>query len=72
MTVDPFAEDLPAVANAMTGGLGFDAVFDCTGKLEGACQAVHLAGPGGHVVWAAVYPVGGEVPVSPGRCTRRT
>jgi 2-desacetyl-2-hydroxyethyl bacteriochlorophyllide A dehydrogenase len=65
VTVDPFTEDLPAVANEMTGGLGFDAVFDCTGKLEGARQAVHLAGPGGHIVWAAVYPVGGEVPVSP-------
>jgi (R,R)-butanediol dehydrogenase/meso-butanediol dehydrogenase/diacetyl reductase/L-iditol 2-dehydrogenase len=66
-TVDPFSEDLTAVALEMTEGLGFDAVFDCTGKLEGARQAVHLGGPGGHVVWAAVYPVGGEIPVSPWR-----
>lgn len=64
-TVDPRSEDVIAVGQAMTGGRGFDAVLDCTGKLEGAWQAVHLAGPGGHVVWAAVYPVGEEVPVSP-------
>lgn len=65
ITIDPFNQDLLAAAMEATNGLGFDAVFDCTGKLEGARQAVHLAGPGGHVVWAAVYPVGGEVPVSP-------
>jgi 2-desacetyl-2-hydroxyethyl bacteriochlorophyllide A dehydrogenase len=64
-TVDPFEEDLEQIVLDSTNGRGFDAVFDCTGKLEGARQAVHLAGPGGHVVWAAVYPVGGEVPVSP-------
>ena len=63
VTVDPFKEDLPEISAQVTDGLGFDAVVDCTGKLEGARQAVHLAGPGGHVVWAAVYPVGGEVPV---------
>jgi len=65
VTVDPLNQDLSAAAMEATNGLGFDAVFDCTGKLEGARQAVHLAGPGGHVVWAAVYPVGGEIPVSP-------
>jgi 2-desacetyl-2-hydroxyethyl bacteriochlorophyllide A dehydrogenase len=65
VTVDPRNEDVELSALEATDGRGFDAVFDCTGKLEGARQAVHLAGPGGHVVWAAVYPVGGEIPVSP-------
>jgi threonine dehydrogenase-like Zn-dependent dehydrogenase len=64
-TVDPLGEDIHAVANGLTGGLGFDAVIDCTGKLAGAEQAVKLAGPGGHVVWAAVYPVGKTVQVEP-------
>lgn len=64
-TVDPNAEDLLEVAQEVTGGLGFDAVIDCTGKLAAAEQAVKLAGPGGHVVWAAVYPVGATVPVEP-------
>ncbi len=64
-TVDPTSEDVVSVGLELTGGRGFDAVFDCTGKLEAARQAVHLAGPGGHVVWAAVYPVGEEVGVSP-------
>ncbi len=63
--VDPTKQDVLAVANELTDGLGFDAVIDCTGKLAGAEQAVKLAGPGGHVVWAAVYPVGATVPVEP-------
>lgn len=65
VTVDPLNQDLPQVASQLTGGLGYDAVIDCTGKLAGAEQAVKLAGPGAHVVWAAVYPVGGTVPVEP-------
>jgi (R,R)-butanediol dehydrogenase/meso-butanediol dehydrogenase/diacetyl reductase/L-iditol 2-dehydrogenase len=64
-TVDPLNEDIYAVTKKLTGGLGFDAVIDCTGKLAGAEQAVKLAGPGAHVVWAAVYPVGATVPVEP-------
>ncbi len=64
-TVDPINEDLLAVVAEVTDGLGFDAVFDCTGKLAGAEQAVKLAGPSGHVVWSAVYPVGATVPVEP-------
>jgi len=64
-TVDPKNEDILAVTKSLTNGLGFDAVIDCTGKLAGAEQAVKLAGPGAHVVWAAVYPVGETVPVEP-------
>jgi threonine dehydrogenase-like Zn-dependent dehydrogenase len=63
VTVDPTRQDLLAVGKEFTNGLGFDAVVDCTGKLAGAEQAVKLAGPGAHVVWAAVYPVGGTVAV---------
>ena len=65
VTVDPAKQDLLQIASEVTDGLGFDAVIDCTGKLDGAEQAVKLAGPGGHVVWAAIYPVGGTVPVEP-------
>jgi 2-desacetyl-2-hydroxyethyl bacteriochlorophyllide A dehydrogenase len=64
-TVDPYQQDVQVAALEATDSRGFDAVIDCTGKLEGARQAVLLAGPGGHVVWGAVYPMGGEVPVSP-------
>ncbi len=64
-TVDPKNEDILEVTKSLTNGLGFDAVIDCTGKLAGAEQAVKLAGPGAHVVWAAVYPVGGTVLVEP-------
>jgi threonine dehydrogenase-like Zn-dependent dehydrogenase len=64
-TVDPKTEDILGVTDSLTNGLGFDAVIDCTGKLAGAEQAVKLAGPGAHVVWAAVYPVGGTVAVEP-------
>jgi len=62
-TVDPKNEDILDVTMKLTNGRGFDAVIDCTGKLAGAEQAVKLAGPGAHVVWAAVYPVGGTVAV---------
>jgi len=65
VTVDPTKQDLLEVARESTDGLGFDTVIDCTGKLAGAEQAVKLAGPGAHVVWAAVYPVGETVPVEP-------
>jgi L-iditol 2-dehydrogenase len=63
ITVDPRGEDLAEAALNATDGLGFDAVIDCTGKLAGCEQAMQLAAPGAHVVWAAVYPVGGKVPV---------
>jgi threonine dehydrogenase-like Zn-dependent dehydrogenase len=63
VTVDPTRQDLNEIAKKVTDGLGFDAVIDCTGKLAGAEQAVKLAGPGAQVIWAAVYPVGGMVPV---------
>jgi len=64
VTVDPFNEDLEAVARESTGGLGFDTVIDCTGKVAGAAQAVRLAGPGARVIWSAVYSPEGEVPVN--------
>lgn len=63
-TVDPLNEDMQEVSRRLTNQLGFDAVIDCTGKLAGAAQALKLAGPGAHVVWAAVYPVDGQVPVN--------
>jgi (R,R)-butanediol dehydrogenase / meso-butanediol dehydrogenase / diacetyl reductase len=63
VTVDPFKQDLEKIAKDVTGGLGFDAAIDCTGKLAGCAQAVRLAGPGAHIVWSAVYPVGETVPV---------
>ncbi|HLA80814.1 MAG TPA: alcohol dehydrogenase catalytic domain-containing protein, partial [Thermoleophilia bacterium] len=64
VAVDPLSQNLDEVAAEVTKGRGFDAVIDCTGRLEVAKQALGLAGPCAHVVWSAVYPEHGEVPVN--------
>jgi (R,R)-butanediol dehydrogenase / meso-butanediol dehydrogenase / diacetyl reductase len=64
ITVDPLSENVEDVVAKATRGLGLDAVIDCTGKLSVAKQALALAGPCAHVVWSAVYPEHGEVPVN--------
>jgi 2-desacetyl-2-hydroxyethyl bacteriochlorophyllide A dehydrogenase len=63
--VDPVAEDLVSVAPELNGGRGFDAVFECSGKLAVTTQALRLADKCGTVVWAGVYPEEAEVAVNP-------
>ncbi len=62
--IDPLNQNLEDAAREATEGIGFDAVIDCTGRLAVAQQAIGIAGPGAHVVWSAVYPEHGEVPVN--------
>ena len=64
-TVDPLAEDLETAAKRRNGGRGFDAVFECSGKLGVTTQALALADKCGTVVWAGVYPEEAEIAVKP-------
>ncbi len=63
--VDPVAEDLVVAARRLTGGRGFDTVFECSGKLSVTTQALLLAEKCGTVVWAGVYPEEAEIAVKP-------
>ena len=65
MAVDPLAEDLVAAARRLTGGRGFDAVIDLSGKVEAAEQALELVDKGGTIVWVSVYPYDAIIPVKP-------
>ncbi len=54
VVVDPRAEDLRAVLDEATAGLGPDAVIEVTGNPEAVAQAVELAAPGSTVVLAGI------------------
>ncbi len=64
-TVDPLAEDLVAVGRELTGGRGFDTVFEASGKLSAAQQSMGLADKCGTIVWVGVYPEEAELSVNP-------
>lgn len=49
-TVDASAEDLDAVAESFTDGIGFDIVFDTTGHRSGVEMAVDQVRKGGQIV----------------------
>jgi len=65
ITVDPFTEDLEGIARDCTDGRLFDTVFEASGSLNAARQALNLAGKCGIVVWGAVYPYDQEIKVNP-------
>ena len=63
--VDPQTEDLLSIVRSRSGGRGADAVFETSGSVEAAAQAVRLAAPGGMVVLVGVCDYGKEIAVSP-------
>ncbi|MFC2070044.1 zinc-binding dehydrogenase [Chloroflexota bacterium] len=65
VVVDPINEDLEEAAKKLTEGRGFDTVIEASGKVAVAKQAVSLADNCGTILWAAMYPYGAEVGVSP-------
>jgi (R,R)-butanediol dehydrogenase/meso-butanediol dehydrogenase/diacetyl reductase/L-iditol 2-dehydrogenase len=64
-TIDPLDEDLEIVGRRLNGGRGFDAVFECSGRLSVTTQALALADKCGTVVWAGVYPEEAEIGIKP-------
>jgi len=65
MAVDPLTEDLAAAGAKLTGGRGFDAVIEASGKIKAAEQALELTDRGGTVVWAGMYPFEANFPIRP-------
>jgi (R,R)-butanediol dehydrogenase / meso-butanediol dehydrogenase / diacetyl reductase len=65
VTVDPLKEDLEKIGKEYTGGRLFDTVFEASGNLKAAKQALNLAGKCGIVVWGAVYPFDAEISINP-------
>lgn len=62
--IDPSAEDVVARANQITGGWGFDVVFEASGSPRAAQPALDIVGRCGRVVYFAVYPPSFELPVN--------
>lgn len=65
VTVNPMRDDIKAAADELTEGRGFDTVIDASGRLEVAKLSLSMAANCGTVLWAAVYPGGEEIGVSP-------
>lgn len=67
--VDPRAADLREEAAALGSPLGFDCVFDCTGRPEVLAQAMDVVRPGGTVMMVG----GGTLPfeLQPSRAIRK-
>ena len=54
-TVDQQSEDLAAVVHEMTGGLGVDVAFECSGAVPAANKALELVKKKGSVVQMGVF-----------------
>lgn len=54
VTVNAAREDVAARVREITGGWGADVVFEASGAVAAADQAVHLAAPGGVVVFVGI------------------
>jgi 2-desacetyl-2-hydroxyethyl bacteriochlorophyllide A dehydrogenase len=65
VAVDPLKEDLEKASRDFTQSRMFDTVFEASGNLKAAKQAISLAGKCGNVVWGAVYPFDAEIAVNP-------
>ncbi|MBN2238223.1 MAG: alcohol dehydrogenase catalytic domain-containing protein [Dehalococcoidales bacterium] len=61
--VDPAKDSLMEAMAKLTGGRGFDRVFDASGKAAVAKQSLDLADRCAIAVWVAVYPPGTEISV---------
>jgi (R,R)-butanediol dehydrogenase/meso-butanediol dehydrogenase/diacetyl reductase/L-iditol 2-dehydrogenase len=64
-TIDPLKEDLVKVGRELTGGLGFDTVFECSGVMSAVPPTIQLAAKDGTVVWAGAYHEDATFPINP-------
>jgi (R,R)-butanediol dehydrogenase / meso-butanediol dehydrogenase / diacetyl reductase len=64
-TIDPTKEDLVKVGRELTGGLGFDTVFECSGVMAAVPPTIQLAAKDGTVVWAGAYHEDATFPLNP-------
>jgi len=63
VVVDPVHEDLLAISNEFTDGLGYSVCFEVSGNTDVARQLILLAESGGTIVWVGTYPPNFDVGV---------
>ena len=62
--IDPMAENLRDAADRITGGRGFDVVFDCTGSTRAVYDLPFVTAKGGKLIYSAMYPNDFEMPLN--------
>ena len=62
--VDPMAENIRDAAQRITGGRGFDVVFDCTGSTKAVYDLPFVTAKGGKLIYSAMYPNDFEMPLN--------
>ena len=61
--IDPINQDVAEEGMKFTNGLGYDIVLDASGAAGAAGSLLKIAAFGGKVVYAAMYPLGFELPL---------
>ncbi len=62
--IDPTVQDVAAECARITGGMGFDYVFEMSGARSAAQLCPRLIGTRGTIVYFAVYPMDYELPLN--------
>ena len=62
--IDPMQENIRDAADRITGGRGFDVVFDCTGSTKAVYDLPFVTAKGGKLIYSAMYPNDFEMPLN--------
>ena len=62
--IDPIKENIRDAAERITGGRGFDVVFDCTGSTKAVYDLPFVTAKGGKLIYSAMYPNDFEMPLN--------
>ena len=62
--INPLEEPIREAADRITGGLGFDVVFDCTGSPKAVYDLPFVTAKGGKLIYSAMYPNDFEMPLN--------
>ena len=62
--IDPMKENIRDASERITGGLGFDVVFDCTGSTRAVYDLPFVTAKGGKLIYSAMYPNDFEMPLN--------
>ncbi len=62
--IDPMTENIRDAAERITGGRGFDVVFDCTGSTKAVYDLPFVTAKGGKLIYSAMYPNDFEMPLN--------
>ena len=62
--INPLEENIRDASQRITGGLGFDVVFDCTGSTKAVYDLPFVTAKGGKLIYSAMYPNDFEMPLN--------